>query len=69
MGTKTSSPGPLVWIAAIAAVAALAYFGWRSNQARPTTRPANAPGQAAPGAPQQAPPATSQPTPAGALDG
>lgn len=43
MGMKSSSgPGPLVWIVAVVAIGAIAWFGWRSNQATPpAARPAN----------------------------
>jgi uncharacterized membrane protein YebE (DUF533 family) len=69
MDPKSSSPGPLVWIAAVAAIAALAYFGWRSNQSRPTALPANTPAEASPSAPQPAPPTDTPPTPSGVLEG
>jgi uncharacterized membrane protein YebE (DUF533 family) len=69
MDTKSQGPGPLVWVAAVVAIVALAYFGWRSNQARPTAQPANAPAEATQSAPQQAPPANTPPRDAGVLDG
>ena len=53
MDTKSSGPGPLVWIFAFVAIAALAFFGWRSNQ-----RPAAI---ATPQAPAAAPAKQAQP--------
>ena len=69
MGAKSSSgPGALVWVAAVVAIAALAFFGWRSNQARTTAAPASAPASSrqAP-APEQAP--KPPPTASGGLIG
>lgn len=46
MDTKSTGPGPLVWVVAFVAIAALAFFGWRSNRppvAVPVQAPAAAP--------------------------
>ena len=46
MDTKSSGPGPLVWIFAVVAIAAVAFFGWRSNQRPTAAAPAEAPAAA-----------------------
>lgn len=57
MGTKSSGPGPVVWVVAFVAIAALAFFGWRSNQRPAVSTPALAPAAAPAPAPQRSEPA------------
>lgn len=69
MDTKSNSgPGPLVWALAFVAVGALAFLGWRSNQAKPSAAPASAPA-AAPAEPEPAPAPYQHTEPNGGLPG
>lgn len=43
---KPSGLSPLVWVFTAVALVALAYFGWRSNQAPTVATPASAPAEA-----------------------
>lgn len=54
--SKSSGPGLLVWAVAFVAIGALAFLGWRSNQAKPTAAPVNAPAAAPAKAQPEAPP-------------
>lgn len=68
---KPGSPGlsPMIWVAVVVAVGALAFLGWRSNQSRPGAAPVAAPAEAS--APSEAPPPPQQSSdlPPGALAG